>query len=63
MQRAALALANLENLAATEIAVDDPYLTPPPLDTIFIGLRARFIGCSHPLSDLTPSQTFAGFSF
>ncbi len=31
MQRAVLTLANLENFAAVEIAVDYPYLALPPL--------------------------------
>src|SRR5216684_745761 len=31
MQRAALTLANLENLAAVQIAIYDPYLAPPSL--------------------------------
>ena len=52
MQRAALALANLEDLAAVEIAVDDPYLATPPFGTIFTGLRARFMTVAAPFQTL-----------
>src|ERR1700736_776517 len=58
MQRAALTLANLENFAAVEIAIDDPYLAAPAL-----GDNPYRLACAvtkyrklFHITDLTPPQ-------